>query len=105
MDRVVLRIQPLTQEWEILQIVGVDPFSDIRITLLYTLFPLTPLDLSFYRHHFDTWPRTEIHLFRSYADSKDYRPECILYFVGVPDTTPEFLSADRLLQHLEKSLR
>ncbi len=104
MDRVVLRIQTDSKDWEAVRIEGIDPFSGSRGTLYSALFPSAPLDLSLPRSHFDSFPRTEIHFFRSYAELQEGKPSWILYFVGVPDTTPEFLSADRLMNHLEKAL-
>lgn len=101
-DRVVIRIHALSKESEALQIEGIDPFAGTRSPLYSALFPEIPLDLSLPRSHFDTFPRTEIHFFRSYTDLLENKPQWILYFVGVPDTTPEFLSADRLKEHLEK---
>lgn len=104
-DRIVLRILSVSKDWEALLIEGIDPFSGSRGTIFSALFPLGPLDLSLPRSHFDSFPRTEIHFFRSYQDLQDGKPNWTLYFVGVPDTTPEFLSAEQLMNHLEKILR
>lgn len=102
-DRVAIRIHALSKDWEALRIEGIDPFSGTRSTIYSALLSEAPLDLSLPRSHFDAFPRTEIHFFRSYTDLLENKPQWILYFVGVPDTTPEFLSADQLVKHLEKT--
>jgi hypothetical protein len=56
-----------------------------------------PIELSVPRAHFADFPRTEL-TFDGPAPAA--APALVVYYAGVPDTTPEFAAADRLDAYL-----
>jgi hypothetical protein len=68
---------------------GVDPF-----TKDHKVFAARPLDretdLSIPRASFADHPSTEFHFFASAEDAAANRPKLTVFYLGVPDTTPEF---------------
>ncbi|HET7875092.1 MAG TPA: hypothetical protein VFN71_06160, partial [Methylomirabilota bacterium] len=48
------------------------------------------------RASFGSYPRREIHLYRSAVDMRAHKPALTIYYLGVPDTTPEFKTKDGL---------
>ncbi len=53
------------------------------------------------RARFAQLPRTELRFFSSERDAAAGNPALSVFYLGVPDTTPEFDSEARLTQHLE----
>ncbi|MFQ3619489.1 MAG: hypothetical protein SNJ78_00955 [Spirochaetales bacterium] len=103
-DLVVLRIKKGKSNLEALKIEGIDPFSGNRIPIFSALFSPSPVDIVLPRSHFNDFPRTEIYFFSSYPNLREGKGEWALYYVGVPDTTPEFLSFQQLETYLQKRL-
>jgi len=52
------------------------------------------------RAGFADFPRREIHLYASEADWRARKPALTVYYLGVPDTTPEFTSEAALDAYL-----
>lgn len=101
--RVVLRIALAGGDYAAVSVDGVDPFSQRRQTLL-GLQPLGRwLDVSTPRGTFADLPRREIHLYTA-EDQHAQRPSLTVYFLGLPDTTPEFASEGVLRTYLEETL-
>lgn len=101
--RVVLRIGLAGGEYTSVSVEGVDPFSGTR----QELQPRRPLssrmDAWSLRSSFADLPRREIHLYPK--DDGQIRPPALtVYFMGLPDTTPEFGSEAALLGYLDQTL-
>jgi hypothetical protein len=68
---------------------GIDPF-----TKDHKVFAARPLDratdLAIPRASFADHPSTEFHFFASAEDAAANRPKLTVFYLGVPDTTPEF---------------
>ena len=96
---VVLRIEPDVRSYAQVEVVGRDPFTQDQITL----FPVTevagPFDVKIPRARFADHPRTEIRLW-SRDRGPPAAPALIIYFAGVPDTTPEVARPDELARSL-----
>lgn len=98
--QVVIRVTNVTGAYHGLRVDGVDPFTKDRVTQV----PLRPLgreaDVAIPRVRFAAHPSTEIVLFRTEEDARANRPALVVYYLGVPDTAPEFADRAKLEAHL-----
>jgi hypothetical protein len=101
--RAVLRIVPAGGEYVAVSVEGVDPFSGTRRDL-EPRRPLSPrMDVWSLRSTFADLPRREIHFYAK-DDGRVRPPVLTVYFMGLPDTTPEFGSEAALLGYLDQTL-
>jgi hypothetical protein len=63
------------------------------------------LDLKVLRSALADHPSIEIHLFRNEDDLGSNRPTLTVFYLGVPDTTPEFTQASDAEAYLAHMLR
>jgi hypothetical protein len=101
---VELRIETTAPAYAFVAADGVDPFTQERRGIL----PPTPvgsgLDVHIPRAHFAAFPRTEFRFFAS-SDAEGAVPATlVVYYLGVPDTTPEFPTAAALAAYLADRL-
>ncbi len=88
-----IAVDPMT--YPRVAIVGRDPFSS-RERVLATSPTAGLTDLRVPRTSFERYPRTEFRFFATAAPEPAETPKLIVYFLGVPDTTPEFANEARL---------
>jgi hypothetical protein len=101
--QVILRIVPAGGEYVAVSLDGVDPFTQRRRELL-GMQPLgNQLDVRTSRGTFADFPRREIHFFTA-NDQHAQRPSLTIYFMGLPDTTPEFTSETALRKYVDETL-
>jgi len=101
--QVILRIAPAGGEYAAISLDGVDPFTQRRQELL-GMQPLgNLLDIRTFRGTFADLPRREIHFYTA-NDQHAQRSSLTVYFMGLPDTTPEFASEAALGKYLEETL-
>ena len=85
-----LRIVNSTKKFSHFSIDGVDPFSKKRERLQ----PGSPLPaearVESDRESFSEFPSREVHFYRSPDDLRAEKPTLTVYYLGVPDQTPEF---------------
>jgi hypothetical protein len=90
---VVIRIEPDAQAFAWIEVVGKDPFTQSERPFLAATSVGGPFDLKVPRATFADFPRTEIRLWRSgaapAAAPAAAPPALLVYYLGVPDTTPE----------------
>ncbi len=79
---------------------AVDPFTGTRRPVLAPRPLGEALDVRSPRATFADFPRREIRLFRTADDARAGAPGLTVYYLGVPDTTPEFTSEPPLLAYL-----
>ena len=93
---VVVRIvvDPSVYPW--LTVVAIDPFSKQEQVVQRPVQAAGPFDLRIPRAQFADYPRTELRLFDSAAHAQANAPQLVVYYLGVPDTTPEFADAAKL---------
>jgi hypothetical protein len=72
---------------------GVDPFTKDRTTLVMGRALGATTDLVIQRSRFADHPSAEIHFFASDVEMASNRPALTVFYLGVPDTTPEFVAA------------
>jgi len=99
----VLRIAPAGGDYVAISVDGVDPFSQRRQELFGMQTMAGTLDVRTSRGTFADLPRREIHLYTA-NDQHAQRPSLTVYFMGLPDTTPEFASEAALRRYLDETL-
>lgn len=101
--QVVVRIAQAGAAYAYVRIEGVDPFTQTRQEILAGQ-PLGPqMDLRSPRATFADFPRREIHFFTT-NDWHARRPTLTVYYMGVPDTAPEFTAEAALFTYLSDAL-
>lgn len=97
---VVMRLVPAPGAWAHVSVDAIDPFAGTRRAVV-TGCPLgTAVDVRSPRSTFADWPRREIRLFRTQEALAAGQPALTIFYLGVPDTTPEFRSEPALLTYL-----
>ena len=85
-----LRIVNSTRKFSHVAIDGVDPFSKKRERVEAGTKLEAEARIASDRDTFSDLPSREVHLYRSEADLRANKPTLTVYYLGVPDTTPEF---------------
>ena len=101
---VVLRIvtDPPTYPW--IAVAGRDPFTQRQQPLLRGTPSSGVIDLRVSRAHFADFPRTELRLYNSASAEQSGMPKLVVFYLGVPDTTPEFVNEAKLDAYLTERL-
>ena len=95
-----LRIVNTSKKFSHVSIDGVDPFSKKR----ERIEPGMPLQnearVQSDRDTFSDLPSREVHFYRSQSDLRAEKPSLTVYYLGVPDQTPEFSTRAALESYL-----
>lgn len=97
---VVIRIDADPGMFASLAVVGGDPFTKGERPILPLTSTAGGIDIRVPRAHFADFPRTELRLFASARPAPDAAPALVVFYLGVPDTAPEFPSATALEAYL-----
>ena len=97
---VVIRIAVDAEMSRFAEATGIDPFTQGRNTVLGATRIGRSIDLELPRAHFADFPRTELRFFESEAAMRNNAPNLVVFYLGVPDTTPEFATAKALDAYL-----
>ena len=97
---VVVRIVADPASYPSLSVAGSDPFTQRKQALLAATPSAGVIDVRSPRAHFADFPRTEFRLYESAAAAQQDVPALVVFFLGVPDTTPEFATEDKLQAYL-----
>lgn len=97
---VVVRVATDTAAFPWLALVGIDPFTKAAVALQPATASAGSLDVRIPRARFADTPRTELRLYASAAAARAGTPARVVFYHGVPDTTPEFADAAKLDAHL-----
>lgn len=101
---VVVRIVADRDAFASTAVVGIDPFTQ-RQQVLLAMTPVTAgIDVRVPRAHFADFPRTEVRLFGSASVAPVVAPKLVVFYLGVPDTTPEFGSEAALESYLAQRI-
>lgn len=92
--QVVIRVVAPGGAYTHLDVEAVDPFTRTRRSVVGGLRAEAAVEVRMPRASFADFPRREIRLWRA------GRPALTVYYLGVPDTTPEFASEAALLAYL-----
>lgn len=102
--QVIARIVPRGGAFAAVRIEGVDPFTHNRHVFLDGRPLLDRLDVRTPRQTFADFPRREIQFYRADADWQARKSSLTIYYLGLPDTTPEFTSEAALSTYLDDTL-
>jgi hypothetical protein len=97
---VVIRIVTDPAKYGWIGVVGIDPFSRQEQSLRPAMASTDVIDVRGPRARFADLPRTEIRWYESEAAARSGTPALTVFYLGVPDTTPEFASEDKLEAYL-----
>jgi len=99
-SRVVVRIDADPASYAMVSVTGMDTFTELRRVFLAPT-PLKPaVEFVSPRARFVDYTRTDLHFYRSAAAADAGMPALTIYYLGVPDTTPEFTTEARLEAYL-----
>jgi hypothetical protein len=101
---VIVRAVPADASYRFVRVDGVDPFSKDRKVFVAARPLDRATDLSIPRAQFADHPSAEFHFFQSADDAAASRPKLTVFYLGVPDTTPEFAGQADAEAYLEKML-
>lgn len=96
-----LRVVNRTRKFSYVAIDGVDPFSKKRERVEAGVKIGDEVRLSSDRDTFSDLPSREVHLYRTEADLHGNKPALTVYYLGVPDTTPEFSTRAAMDEYLK----
>jgi hypothetical protein len=88
--RVVLRIVADPTTYPAVAAVARNPFSNAARALLPNSSTAGPVDVRVPRSQYADFPRTEVRFYASPASAQTDTPSLVVFYLGVPDTTPEF---------------
>ncbi len=97
---VVVRIVTDPAKYGWMGVVGIDPFSKREQLLRPVAANPGTNDVRSPRSRFADFPRTEFRLYDSEAAVRSAAPALVVYYLGAPDTTPEFATEDKLQAYL-----
>ena len=84
---------------------GVDPFTKDHKVFVAARPLERETDLAIPRASFADHPSTEFHFFASAEDAAANKPKLTVFYLGVPDTTPEFAERAQADAYLDRMLR
>jgi ABC-type Fe3+/spermidine/putrescine transport system ATPase subunit len=96
-----LRIVNRTNAYSHVAINGVDPFTKKREKVEAGVALKAETRLASDRDSFSDLPSREVHFYRTEADWRANKPALNVYYLGVPDTTPEFSARAAMDQYLD----
>jgi hypothetical protein len=97
---VVTRVSNPEGRYVYLRVEGVNPFTGRRTAIVEGVPLGARADVKSPRAGFADFPRREIHLYATEAEWRARKPSLTVYYLGVPDTTPEFTSQAALDAYL-----
>jgi len=102
--RVVIRVANVTDAYRFIRVDGVDPFTKARTVFAVPALVEKTIDISIVRVRFADHPSAELHLFRDEMAMRANDAALVVYYLGVPDTTPEFAAPAAAEAYFEKML-
>jgi len=97
---IVIRLALADARYAYMRVDAVDPFTGTRRPVEPGGPTRATVDVRSRRPTFADFPRREIRLYRTAEAWRADDPALTIYYLGVPDTTPEFTSAAGLLGYL-----
>lgn len=101
---IVIRVETDPARYPMIAASGVDPFTQARHRALAPTPSAGSFDVRLPRSRFAEFPRTELEFYADAGAAGSSRPALVVYYVGVPDTTPEFADAAKLDAYLTARL-
>jgi hypothetical protein len=101
---VVVRVANSADAYAAVGLDGIDPFTKARKVLVPVRSLGRKADLVVPRAGFAEFPSCEVHLYRGESPSTGQVPTLTVFYLGVPDTTPEFTTRRAMDAYLERVL-
>jgi hypothetical protein len=101
---VVVRIAADPRHFPVVAATGRDPFTQVTRPLLGATPTGGPVELRVPRAQFADFPRTELRFYATPQPLASDPPRLVVFYLGVPDTTPEFASEAALESYLVQRL-
>ena len=101
---VVVRLVGTAPTPRAVSVEAIDPFTQRRAPIAGPAEFSGALEIRIPRRRFADYPRTELHFAARPDDLLARAPALTIYYTGVPDTTPEFVTADALSAYFERAL-
>jgi hypothetical protein len=101
---VAIRVVTDTALYPWISVTGSDPFSHQQHPLLQPMSSAGRINVRSPRAHFADFPRTELRFYDSAAEAQSGVPKLVVFYLGVPDTTPEFATEDKLDAYLTERI-
>jgi hypothetical protein len=98
-----LRVVNRARRFSHVSVDGVDPFSKKRERIEPGTALTDEVRLQSDRDTFSELPSREVHFYRTEGDWKADKPGLTVYYLGVPDTTPEFSARSALDDYLRNA--
>jgi hypothetical protein len=102
---VVVGIATDAQRYRAAALVGIDPFSQARRAPIAAVQGNGSLRIRVARASFADFPRSEIRLYADMESLQADRPALVVYYLGVPDTTPELPGEAGVERYFAERLR
>jgi hypothetical protein len=102
--QVVIRVLNVAGEYRFMRVDGVDPFTKAHAVLAEGRPLGASTDIAIVRDKFVDHPSVELHFFRDEAALRAQNAALVVYYLGVPDTTPEFATAAAMDAYFSKML-
>jgi hypothetical protein len=99
---VIIRAVDTADSYRFIRVDAVDPFSKQHKNLVATRPFDRQTDLIVPRSAFAETPSAEIHLFHTAEDLAGERPALTVFYLSVPDTTPEFTALTQADAYLKR---
>jgi hypothetical protein len=100
--RVTLRVVADPGRYPRVAVTGRDPFTQSERSVLAPAATAALADLTMPRSHFADFPRTELRFYGTGGTAE--APRVVVYFLGLPDTTPEFATDAALARYLDERI-
>jgi hypothetical protein len=101
---VVVRVIAVDARYRFIRVDGVDPFTKDRKVFVAARPLDRETDLAIPRALFADHPSSEFHFFPSAEDAAANRAALTVFYLGVPDTTPEFPGQAETEAYLDRML-
>lgn len=102
---VLIRVANVAGRYQRLRLDGVDPFTQAHRVLVPAQALAATVDLAVSRALFADYPSAEIRLFAGDAEAQADQPALTVFYLGVPDTTPEFATRAQAEAYLAGALK
>lgn len=99
---VVMRVLTHRASYPWFAVTGSDPFTKSRQQVSAATCSAEVNEVRASRAQFAELPRTELRFYKSEAAAMEDKPALVVFYLGVPDTTPEFATEDKLQSYLRE---
>jgi len=100
--QIVIRIATDPAVFAEVGVSGGDPFTQDRKVIVATTPSAGVIDVRTSRAHFARFPRTELRFFAPASGDATRTASLLVFYLGVPDTTPEFADEAKLDAYLRE---